>query len=112
MGAGLLFAMLFSGISGVNPAAWGPGWIVTILAFLLIERAIFWGAIGHGARQGYLARNVVIVGAGDQGERLIAKLQKSGVAIRGVFDDRLSRVPDALCGFGVIGTTDALLRFA
>jgi Undecaprenyl-phosphate glucose phosphotransferase len=111
-GCVLLFAALLSGISGMNPAAWAPGWIVTTLAFLLIERGIVRGAIAQCARHGYLGRNVVIVGAGEQGERLIAKLQKSGVTIRGVFDDRISRVPDALCGFRVLGTTDALLRFA
>ena len=112
-GSVLFFAALLSGIPGIHFAAWAPGWIVTTLAFLLIERGIVRGAIAQCARQGWLTRNVVIVGAGEQGERLIAKLQKSGVAIRGVFDDRLSsRIPDALCGFGVIGTTDALLRFA
>ena len=112
-GSVLFFGALLSGIPGIHFAALAPGWIVTTLAFLLIERAIVRGAIAQCARQGWLTRNVVIVGAGEQGERLIAKLQKSGVAIRGVFDDRLSsRIPDALCGIGVIGTTDALLRFA
>jgi Undecaprenyl-phosphate glucose phosphotransferase len=111
----LFFTALLSGISGINPGAWAPGWIVTTLAFLLIERGIVRGAIFQCARQGYLARNVVIVGAGEQGAQLIAKLGRSpdmGVAIRGIFDDRLSRVPDTLCGFEVVGTTDLLLRFA
>jgi Undecaprenyl-phosphate glucose phosphotransferase len=114
-GAILLFAAFFSGAFGIYPEAWAPGWIATTFAFLLIERGIVAGAIGQWARQGYLARNVVIVGAGEQGERVIAKLLKSrhtGVAIRGVFDDRGSRVPEALSSHRVLGTTDALLSFA
>jgi FlaA1/EpsC-like NDP-sugar epimerase len=66
-------------------------------------------------QQGYLARNVIIVGAGEPGQRLIAKLEKSRgmeLAIRGVFDDRRSRVPEAICGCEVLGTTDELVRFA
>jgi Undecaprenyl-phosphate glucose phosphotransferase len=111
----LLFAAFFSGIFGIYPTAAAPGWIGTTLAFLLIERTIVSAAIAQWARQGYLARNVVIVGAGEQGERLIEKLQKSqgmSVAIRGVFDDRGSRVPNSLCSHRVLGTTDALLSFA
>jgi Undecaprenyl-phosphate glucose phosphotransferase len=114
-GSVLLIAAFFSGIFGIYPTAGAPGWITTTLAFLLIERSIASAAIAQWARRGYLARNVVIVGAGEQGERLIAKLQKSqdmGMAIRGVFDDRGSRVPDTLGSHKVLGTTDALLNFA
>ena len=111
----LLFAVSFTGAFGVYPTAWAPGWIVTTLAFLLIERGIVSGALAQSARHGHLARNVVIVGAGEHGERVIEKLQKSqgtGMAIRGIFDDRASRVPDTLCSHKVLGTTDALLSFA
>jgi len=111
----LLSAAFFSGIFGIYPTAGAPGWMGTTLAFLLSERAIVSAAIAQWARHGYLARNVVIVGAGEQGERLIEKLQKSqgmSVAIRGVFDDRGSRVPDSLGSHRVLGTTDALLSFA
>jgi Undecaprenyl-phosphate glucose phosphotransferase len=114
-GAFLLFAAVLSGIYGIYPETWAARWLATTFAFLLIERGIVSGVVALCARYGYLARNVVIVGAGEQGERLIAKLQRSqdmGVAIRGVFDDRGSRVPDTLRSCKVLGTTDALLRFA
>jgi Undecaprenyl-phosphate glucose phosphotransferase len=111
----LLFALSFTAAFGVYPTAWAPGWIVTTLAFLLLERGIVSAAIAQSARHGHLARNVVIVGAGEQGERVIEKLQKlqnTGMAIRGIFDDRASRVPDTLGRHRVLGTTDALLKFA
>jgi Undecaprenyl-phosphate glucose phosphotransferase len=114
-GSLLLFAGSFAGVFGDYTAGWAPGWIVATLAFLLIERGIVSGVIAQWARHGYLARNVVIVGAGEQGKRVIEKLQKSqdtGVTIRGVFDDRGSRVPDTLGSHRVLGTTDALLSFA
>src|ERR1700719_2574570 len=61
---------------------------------------------------GYLARNIAIVGAGDEGQRLIAKLRDGrdkSVVILGVFDDRKSRLPASVCGLAVRGTTDDLL---
>src|SRR6266851_1649994 len=67
-GSVLLFGELFGGLSGIDPMAWAPGWIVTTLTLLLIERGIVRGVVAQCARQGYLTRNVVIVGAGEQGE--------------------------------------------
>src|SRR5207253_7964806 len=66
-------------------------------------------------RGGYLLHNVVIVGAGDEGQRLIAKLQggrDKSIAIRGIFDDRASsRRPQSISGLPVLGTVDDLLYF-
>jgi Undecaprenyl-phosphate glucose phosphotransferase len=62
-----------------------------------------------------LARNVAIIGAGNEGQRLIARLwagQDRSVVVRGVFDDRKSRLPGSVCGLAVLGTTDDLLHFA
>jgi FlaA1/EpsC-like NDP-sugar epimerase len=84
---------------------WALAWIVTALAFILIERGIVRFAIPHCVKEGLLAHNVLIVGAGEEGERLITKLQQSqdkSIVIRGVFDDRLSRVPHSLCGCNVL----------
>jgi Undecaprenyl-phosphate glucose phosphotransferase len=57
----------------------------------------------------------VIVGAGDEGRRLITKLQElrdKSIAILGVFDDRKSRLPRSVLGLNVLGTTDDLVRIA
>jgi Undecaprenyl-phosphate glucose phosphotransferase len=71
--------------------------------------------IRRWARRGYFARNVVVVGAGDPGERLLARLRMSAdeqVAVIGVFDDRLTRIPQSVGGYDVLGTIDDLLTFA
>ena len=97
---------------------WALSWVVTALGLLLVERRILQLAIARWQRQGHLVRNLVIVGAGDPGQRFVAKLQNlqdKSIAIRGIFDDRASRpsrVPASICGLPVRGTTDDLLDFA
>jgi Undecaprenyl-phosphate glucose phosphotransferase len=66
-------------------------------------------------KDSHLARNIVIVGAGDEGQQLVAKLQRSqdkSIAIRGIFDDRKSRIPQTVGGVSVLGTSDDLICFA
>jgi Undecaprenyl-phosphate glucose phosphotransferase len=111
----LLLVAFVGQVSATYSRGWALSWVATALAFILIERGIVRLAIARLLREGYLTRNVVIVGSGEQAERLIAKLQKSqdgSVAIRGIFDDRRSRIPDSICGCHVLGTTDDLLDFA
>jgi Undecaprenyl-phosphate glucose phosphotransferase len=93
---------------------WALMWMVSALVSLLFARGILRLFILRWVRQGYLARNVVVVGAGEPGERLIAKLQQSsdgGVAICGVFDDRKTRIPPSVGGYEILGTTDDLFEF-
>ena len=64
---------------------------------------------------GRLTRNLVIVGAGEHGQRLIEHLARHGdraERIIGVFDDRHGRVPDYVAGYPVLGTVNELLAFA
>jgi Undecaprenyl-phosphate glucose phosphotransferase len=94
---------------------WVLAWIVAVPALLLIIRSLVHSAAVAQAASPYLARNIAIVGAGKEGERLITKLRNGSdksVAILGVFDDRRSRLPDSVCGLVVRGTTDDLLRLA
>jgi Undecaprenyl-phosphate glucose phosphotransferase len=64
---------------------------------------------------GRLTRNLVIVGAGEHGQRLIEHLSRHGASaerIIGVFDDRHGRVPEDVCGYRLQGTVNDLLTFA
>jgi FlaA1/EpsC-like NDP-sugar epimerase len=82
---------------------------------LLIGRCLLHAAIATRVGASCFARNVAIVGAGNEGQRLIARLreeQDKSVVIRGLFDDRESRLPATVCGLSVRGTTDDLLSFA
>jgi Undecaprenyl-phosphate glucose phosphotransferase len=94
---------------------WALAWFIGTPALLVTGRGILHHAVTRWVRGGSLARNIVIVGAGNEGQRLIAKLQQSedkSIAIRGVFDDRKSRLPASVHGLRVLGTTDDLLRWA
>jgi Undecaprenyl-phosphate glucose phosphotransferase len=94
---------------------WALVWFTATPALLLTARAIFYPAVARCVRGGSLARNVVIIGAGKEGQHMIAKLRKlsdKSIAIRGVFDDRKVRLPVSALGLGVLGTTDDLVRLA
>jgi Undecaprenyl-phosphate glucose phosphotransferase len=111
----LLLVAFVGKVSDIYSRGWAFSWAITALAFILTERVIVRVAIPRCVREGFLVRNVIIIGAGEEGERLIARLQHSqdkSIAIRGVFDDRISRVPPAVRGCNVLGNTDDLFRFA
>jgi Undecaprenyl-phosphate glucose phosphotransferase len=112
----VLLSLAFVGkVSDTYSRGWALLWAMTTLAVILIERAAFWLAITRWIRQGSLARNIVIIGAGAHSERLIAKLRNSpgeGVIIRGVFDDHKAPVPRSVGGCEVLGNTDDFLDFA
>jgi Undecaprenyl-phosphate glucose phosphotransferase len=69
-------------------------------------------AMDYWATQGRLSRVVAVVGAGELGQQVVGKLQSAKgapVAIAGIFDDRLTRVPAVIEGCRVLGTTDDLI---
>jgi len=74
--------------------------------------------LGFGIRRlrraGRLICNLVVVGAGEHGQRLVRHLRRAGEGIRliGLFDDRRDRVPDYVAGYPVLGTVDDLVAFA
>jgi Undecaprenyl-phosphate glucose phosphotransferase len=111
----LLVVALFSKTSDIYSRGWILSWIIAVPVLLLIGRGIVHAAMATGAGGASLARNVAIIGAGDEGKRLIAKLraaQDKTVTIQGVFDDRKARVANPVSGFALGGTTDDLLEFA
>jgi Undecaprenyl-phosphate glucose phosphotransferase len=94
---------------------WAVVWIFATVSLLIIERRALHAMLASQAVGAYLARKIAIVGAGSEGRRLITRLQQQKderVIIRGVFDDRKSRLPAEICGLSVCGTTDDLVRFA
>jgi Undecaprenyl-phosphate glucose phosphotransferase len=110
----LLIAFL-SKTSETYSRGWALAWILVAPILLITERCILHAAMATRAGADYLARKIAIVGAGDEGQRLIRRLreeQDKSVVIRGVFDDRKSRLPSSVCGLSVHGTTDDLLRLA
>lgn len=70
----------------------------------------WWAIVRDWRKRGRLTPNIVIVGATENAERLIdAALASRDVAVLGVFDDRIGRVPDQIRGVPLLGDTSALL---
>lgn len=89
-------------------------WALGMPLFLLLYKLLCTNLFEHLARVGYFARNVVIIGAGKHAEGLIRKLRSAEpeqLNIRGLFDDRRGRIPTAIEGVPVRGTTDDLIDF-
>ena len=112
----LLLMVAFVGkMSESYSRGWALAAIITAACLLSMERGILYLLLARWVRIGSLARKIAIVGAGTEGQRLIAKLQQSrdpSFAVCGVFDDRKSRLPSSISGLNILGTTDDLIRFA
>ena len=111
----VLLVVFLSKTSDNYSRGWTLAWIIATPLLLLVGRWIVHAGIAARNGGSYLARNIAIVGAGNEGKRLIEKLhggQDKSVVIRGIFDDRKSRLSRSPCDLPVRGTTDDLLRFA
>jgi lipopolysaccharide/colanic/teichoic acid biosynthesis glycosyltransferase len=108
----LLLIAFFSKTSEIYSRGWVLAWMITAPVLLLIGRGVLQVVRATGVGGTCLARNIAIVGAGDEGRRPIARLwadQDRSIVIRGVYDDRKSRLPSTVCGLAVRGTADDLL---
>jgi Undecaprenyl-phosphate glucose phosphotransferase len=94
---------------------WVGLWFVYGFFGLFTTRLLLKHQIKRWQAGGRLNRNLVIVGAGEHGQRLIEHLARHGDSaerIIGVFDDRHGRVPDYVADYPVLGTVNELLAFA
>lgn len=111
----LLLAAFVGKISSDYSRGWALLWFLATPLILIAARATELTVLGRRLNDGSLARTVAIVGAGDDGERLVAALSRcadKSFAIRGIFDDRRARSPSQVHGIPVVGTTDDLLRLS
>jgi Undecaprenyl-phosphate glucose phosphotransferase len=92
---------------------WLVIWLATAFIAIATVRSSISSAIQHRVAQGGLSQTVVIVGAGEYGQRLVSHLVGSGnpgLRLIGFFDDRRDRVPNDVAGFPVLGTVEDLLE--
>jgi len=111
----LLVIAYFGKVSENFSRVWAVSWFVSAYIALTALRGLVSLLLERWARQGRLTYNVVVVGAGPFGERLVHYLERqrdSGVRVLGLFDDRRSRVPDSIDGHAVLGSVDDLIAFA
>jgi Undecaprenyl-phosphate glucose phosphotransferase len=103
-GAGVaLILFVISAHTGVM--AFTGLWFLLSFAFVYLAHIGWWARVRAWRSSGRLTPNIVVVGATTNAERLILGLLQSREAnVLGVFDDRMGRVPDAICGVPVLGT--------
>jgi Undecaprenyl-phosphate glucose phosphotransferase len=102
------------------PSIWKLGLFILSFVFIASGRLGFKRFVAALSERGLLSRNIVIVGAGEHGEVLIDRLERSAgpwTRILCIFDDRsrspTRRVPGQLKGrYPVLGTTRDLVSFS
>jgi len=101
-------------ISADFSRGWSLAWILSSTALLWAARYAVRNVVTKAAVAGKLARNIVIYGAGEHGEKLIKQIEKLNEPwnrIVGVFDDRLSRTAPVIAGYPVLGNLRDLLDY-
>jgi Undecaprenyl-phosphate glucose phosphotransferase len=84
-------------------------WLGISFSAVYLAHLGWWRLVARWRADGRLTRNIVIVGATRNAERLIQALLKSREAnVLGVFDDRLARAPREVKGVPVLGDTQSL----
>ncbi|MBL4806160.1 MAG: undecaprenyl-phosphate glucose phosphotransferase [Rhodobacteraceae bacterium] len=111
----LLLALAFSlKVSDDFSRIWMYSFGATTFFLVTFSRFVAFLLISFLAGKGICRRNVVILGAGKQTERLLAQLGNEKPAINnvvGIFDDRIGRVGPTVGGHLIRGNIDALMRF-
>ena len=112
----ILMALAFAlKISAQFSRVWFFSWLISATFLICVERTCFYIVLRKWGQAGRLTRNMVIVGAGEQAEKLLAHLdtaREPWIRILGIFDDRVDRIGPTVAGQPVLGTLDDLLGFA
>jgi Undecaprenyl-phosphate glucose phosphotransferase len=102
-------------VSADYSRGWALIWFVSVLFALTSVRVAMCYRIRRWIADGRLVQNIAIVGAGENGRRLVQYLnatQSGNFRIVGIFDDRASRIPKVIEGHPLAGTVEDLLRVA
>jgi Undecaprenyl-phosphate glucose phosphotransferase len=112
----VMVALAFSlKISTQFSRVWTFAWFSVAPLTLLMARGCAYFILRKWAQSGSLTRNIVIVGAGTQAQKLLEHLDSTREPwnkIAGIFDDRVDRMGPTLMGYPVLGNLDDLLEFA
>jgi Undecaprenyl-phosphate glucose phosphotransferase len=114
----LLFigASFFAKLGGEVSRLWLSAFFFVGLAALIAERLVLRAMVRGWARQGRLDRRTIIVGADQNGEKLVEALRieaDTDIDVLGVFDDRNDgRALDTCAGAAKLGKVDDIIEFA
>lgn len=93
---------------------WAIIWFFAVLGGLIALRLVLVMQFARWRERGDLRQNVVVVGAGEYGQRLIRELRNSetnSVTILGVFDRRTTRIPTDIEGVPILGGIPELMAY-
>ena len=99
-------------MAGASKALFGAlgAWFALSFAIVYMMHAWWWISVRRMRQSGRLVPNIVVVGATQNAERLIARaLERRDVAVLGVFDDRKTRAGGELHGVPFLGDTSTLV---
>ena len=102
-------------ISDQFSRVWFFSWVISATFLICVARTVFYIGVRKSARAGRLTRNIAIVGAGEQGRKLLEHLDwihEPWIRIVGIFDDRVDRFGPTVMGQPILGTLDDLIGFA
>lgn len=100
-------------ITGFYSRIWAVGWFTVTGAALVVTRLAISDWVLQMAREGRFALRTVILGAGEQGQRLAAHLSQIDdvrIHVLGFVDDRASRISLTNSRYRLLGNTDHLLK--
>ncbi len=110
----VLLAIAFTlKVSSYYSRIWAVSWFVGGAVVLTTTRIAIGCWIKERAREGCFADRTVILGAGEQGQRLAAFLREQSdprMRVIGFIDDRKTRIPDQVHGYSVLGNIDHLIE--
>ncbi|MEM1399255.1 MAG: undecaprenyl-phosphate glucose phosphotransferase [Pseudomonadota bacterium] len=112
------FAMLITGafmfkVSSDFSRLWVGAWFISGTAFLIIGRVVSLSILDRLSRAGRFAERTVVIGAGLNGERVVAHLAANGdilTKIVGLIDDRATRVPKSIVDVDLLGGVEDLVK--
>jgi polysaccharide biosynthesis protein PslA len=108
----LVLGFMFK-LSEIYSRLWFGTWLVIGAVWMLGVRAILMAFIHRWKKLGAFDQRIAIVGAGDQGSRLIDHLKSNSdirMKIVGVYDDRFQRLESIAPGVAIDGCTTALFE--
>ena len=108
----LLVAFLLK-ITSFYSRVWTVTWFITAAGLLAVSRFLFDQWIQELVKDGRISYRTVIVGVGEQGQKLATHLEQHGdrlTRIIGFVDDRTSRISPSNQGCNVLGNVERLIQ--
>lgn len=101
-------------ISDQFSRVWTVAWCISSALMLCSARFLVYLGLHKLAKTGQFRRHIALVGAGEQGARLIERLKVADEPwdhIVGVFDERAQRIHPELAAYPMLGTITDLYRY-